>query len=156
MPFKTLIVGLVAVASLVGAAGVTSAPVGAVAPSATSAPDGQVASLGHPVPYHQMPETPHLASMHPNWVRSCGFANCSVYFNKSETRIAAYGGALLSSLICTMLRSTPAALVCTAISWAVGKAGDNAVSGGSCVKLSFSRWTGVVYYIGTYRGSQCR
>jgi hypothetical protein len=91
----------------------------------------------------------------PSWIRTCGWANCSVYFNKSETRIAAYGGALLSSLICTMLRSTPAALVCTAISWAVGKAGDNAVSGGRCVKLSFSRWTGVVYYIGTYTGSQC-
>jgi hypothetical protein len=70
--------------------------------------------------------------------------------------VAAYGGALLSTLICTMLRSTPAALVCTAISWAVGKAGDNAVSAGRCVKLSFSRWTGVVYYIGTYSGWQCK
>jgi hypothetical protein len=91
----------------------------------------------------------------PTWIRTCGWANCSVYFNKSETRIASYGGALLTQLICVMLRSTPAALVCTAISWAVGKAGDSAVSAGRCVKISFSRWTGLVYYIGTYTGSQC-
>lgn len=96
------------------------------------------------------------AQAHPEWVRSCGWANCSVYFNRSETRIASYGGALLTQLLCVILRSTPAALVCTAIAWAVGKAGDNAVSAGRCVKLSFSRWTGVVYYIGTYSGTQCR
>jgi hypothetical protein len=78
-----------------------------------------------------------------------------VYFNKAETRVAAYGGALLTQLICAMLRSTPASLVCTVITWAVGKAGDSAIAGGRCVKLSFSRWTGVVYYIGTYTGSQC-
>jgi len=129
---RRLIVGLVAAASLLG---------GSAAVAAERAPAAVVAVA---------------PTVHPEWVRTCGFANCSVYFNKSETRVAAYGGALLSSLICTMLRSTPAALFCTGISWAVGKAGDNAVSGGRCVKISFSRWTGVPYYIGTYTGWQCK
>jgi hypothetical protein len=135
---RTVLFTVVTVMALSFGAGVTTA----ATPAATTA----VAQR----------EAAPAAVMHPTWVRTCGFANCSVYFNKAETRIAAYGGALLSSLICTMLRSTPAALVCTAISWAVGKAGDNAVSGGRCVKISFSRWTGVVYSIGTYSGSQCK
>lgn len=130
---RRVIIGLVAAASLLGGSA-------AVAAERAPAVEAVVAPAVH----------------HPEWVRTCGFANCSVYFNKSETRVAAYGGALLSSLICTMLRSTPAALFCTGISWAVGKAGDNAVSGGRCVKISFSRWTGVPYYIGTYTGWQCK
>jgi hypothetical protein len=146
---RTMLLGVVvAMAFTAGASAGASAPVGAaVAPEVAHQAVAQEAVA-------QVVSLPEARVM-PSWIRTCGWANCSVYFNKSETRIAAYGGALLSSLICTMLRSTPAALVCTAISWAVGKAGDNAVAGGRCVKLSFSRWTGVVYYIGTYTGSQC-
>ena len=154
---------LLGVAMVVAMAAATaSSPVGAVSSGAAATAERQGAAVSEAVAHQEVPEAAvealhgaSLTQIHPTWIRTCGFANCSVYFNKSETRVAAYGGALLSSLICTMLRSTPAALVCTAISWAVGKAGDSAVAGGRCVKLSFSRWTGVVYYIGTYTGSQC-
>lgn len=98
----------------------------------------------------QMPESLHTSSLHPTWTRTCGFANCSVYFNKRETRIAAYGGALLTQLICVMLDGTAAKLACTGITFLVGRAGDNAVASNKCVKISFSRWTGLPYYIGTY------
>jgi hypothetical protein len=155
---RTMLLGVAMMVALAFTASVaTSSPVGAVAVSTAGASERQGAAVVEAVASQEVPEAaPHVASMHPTWVRTCGFANCSVYFNKSETRIAAYGGALLSTLICTMLRSTPASVFCTVISWAVGKAGDNAVSGGRCVKISFSRWTGVVYYIGTYTGWQCK
>lgn len=146
---RTVMVTVVVVMALAFTAAVGGAP-----PVAAAVSVSHGVSVGSPQEVAVV-VAPQGVTVHPTWTRTCGWANCSVYFNKSETRIAAYGGALLTQLLCTMLRSTPAALVCTAISWAVGKAGDSAVSGGRCVKISFSRWTGLVYSIGTYTGSQC-
>jgi hypothetical protein len=91
---------------------------------------------------------------------SCGFANCTIQFNKAETKDWATGApAVLTSLVgaCAWAGGPPAAAACGIASGAMVSSANIAVNHGECVELHVAGVPpGITWWPWNYSGGYCR